>query len=74
MDRLGDFSAAVAAAKELMGVPSTQGVAVVQIRPPRSIPVRGAGLLAELGDLWISLTTLFEERVLTLMPWEISLR
>jgi protease IV len=74
VDRLGDFSAAVAAAKELMGVPSTQGVAVVQIRPPRSIPVRGAGLLAELGDIWTGLTTLFEERVLVLMPWEISLR
>jgi protease-4 len=74
VDRLGDFSAAVVAAKELMGVPESRGVAVVQIRPPRSVPVRGPGLLAELGDLWTSLTTLFEERVLALMPWEISLK
>ncbi len=74
IDRLGDFPAAVIAAKELMGVPESRAVAVVQIRPPRSSPVRGPGLLAELGDLWTSLTTLLEERVLALMPWEISLR
>ena len=74
VDRLGDFSAAVVAAKELMRVPESRGVAVVQIRPPRSVPLRGPGMLAELGDLWTSLTTLLEERVLALMPWEISLR
>lgn len=74
VDRLGDFSAAVAAAKELMGVSPARGVAVVQIRPRRSGPVRGPGVLAEFEDLWTSLTTLFGERVLSLMPWEISLR
>ena len=74
VDRLGDFPAAVAAAKELMGVPPARAVAVVQIRPPRSAAIRGPGLLAELGELWAGLTALFEERVLALVPWEISFR
>ncbi len=74
VDRLGDFSAAIVAAKELMGVPPGRSVAVVQIRPPRSVAILGPGLLAELGELWADFTTLFEERVLALMPWEISLR
>ena len=74
VDRLGDFSTAVAAAKELMGVPPDGAVAVVQIRPPRSAPIGGAGLLAELGEFWSGLAALLEERVLALMPWEITLR
>lgn len=74
VDRLGDFPAAVNVAKELMGVPESRAVPVVQIRPPRHVPLRGAGFLAELADLWTGLTTLVEERVLALIPWEISLR
>ena len=74
VDRLGDFPAAVVAAKELMRVPEWRQVAVVQIRPPRSVPLPGRGLLAELEEIWTGLITLIEERVLALMPWEISLR
>jgi protease-4 len=74
VDRLGDFPAAVAAVKELMGVPESRAVPVVLIRPPRGVPVRGAGMLAELGEAGANLAALLEEQVLALTPWELSLR
>ena len=72
VDALGDFQAAVAAAKELMGVPSSQNIAVLHIRPPRNLPVPSA--LSTLGDMWSDLTALLEERALALMPWDLRLR
>ena len=73
VDRLGDFPTAVAAAKELTGIPDSRGVAVVPVRPPRAVGIR-APVLAELGDVWTGLSSLFEERVLALAPWEILFR
>ncbi len=74
VDTLGDFQAAVAAAKELMGVPPSQNIAVLHIRPPRNLPVPSASALSTLGDMWSDLTALLEERTLALMPWDLRLR
>jgi protease-4 len=73
VDRLGDFSTAVGAAKELMGVPEARRVPVVAIRPPRATALR-PGLVTELRDSWADLSSLFAERVLALAPWEILFR
>jgi ClpP class serine protease len=72
VDRLGDFPTAVAAIKELMGIPDSRGVAVVPVRPPRAVALRAPAVLTELGDVWTDLSSLFGERVLALAPWEIS--
>ena len=72
VDRLGDFPTAVAAAKELTGIPDSRGVAVVPVRPPRAVALRAPAVLTELGDVWTDLSSLFGERVLALAPWEIS--
>jgi protease-4 len=72
VDRLGDFPTAVAAVKELMGIPDSRGVAVVPVRPPRAVALRAPAVLTELGDVWTDLSSLFGERVLALAPWEIS--
>jgi len=76
VDDLGDFPAAVAAAKQLMGVPESRDVPVVLIRPPRSAAAGGLGPLAiaGLGETWAWIAALVEERALALMPWEIALR
>ena len=74
VDRLGDFATAVAAAKELAGIPDSRGVAVVPVRPPRAVGLRAPAVLTELGDVWTALSSLFVERVLALAPWEILFR
>ena len=74
VDRLGDFPTAVAAAKELTGIPDSRGVAVVTVRPPRAVGIRAPAVLTELGDVWTGFSSLFEERVLALAPWEIMFR
>ena len=74
VDRLGDFPTAVAAAKELTGIPDSRGVAVVPVRPPRAVGLRAPAVLTELGDVWTALSSQFVERVLALAPWEILFR
>jgi protease IV len=74
VDAVGDFPAAVAAAKELMGVPAGRDVPLLHIRAPRSVAVGSGGARAALGDLWTGVAALLEERALTLMPWDLHLR
>jgi len=74
VDGLGDFPAAVAAAKHLMGVPESRDVPVVLVRPPRSATAGGLGPLAGLGEIWGGLAALVDERALVLMPWEVAPR
>jgi len=74
VDTLGDFSTAVDAAKELMGLPSSWVVPVIPIKPPRAVALGGRGLLGGLTGAWAELAAILEERVVTLMPWDLSLR
>ncbi len=74
VDALGDFVTAVDTAKELMGVPAARVVPVIQIRPPRAAPLGGRGLLAGVTGAWTDLAAALEERILALMPWDLSLR
>ncbi len=77
VDALGDFQAALDAAKELMGVSPSWLVPVVQIKPPPGVPVGVRGPFAPLAGAWeapAGLGTLLEERVLALLPWEVGLR
>jgi protease IV len=74
VDRLGDFLTAVAAVKELTGIPESRGVAVVPVRPPRAVGLGPPSVLTGFGDVWTGLSSLFEERVLALAPWEIWFR
>ena len=73
VDALGDFSAAVDTAKELMGVPPSRSVPVIPIRPPRDAPVGRSGMLAEIGEAVERISSLVEERVFTVMPWNLRL-
>lgn len=88
VDTLGDFFTAVDAAKALMGVPASSVVPVVVIKPPQGVPLGGRGLFARLAGVWGTLgdawwgvadavadaAALLEERVLVLMPWDLSWR
>jgi protease-4 len=75
VDKLGDFQVAIDAAKEMMRVPASWAVPVVQIKAPPALPLRGIKApLAEIGDAWRDLSALLEERILTLMPWDLGLR
>ena len=74
VDRIGDFPTAVAAAKELMGIPDSRGVAVVPVRPPRAVALRAPAVLTDLGEVWTGLFSLLGERVLAIAPWEILFR
>ena len=73
VDALGDFSAAVGAAKELMGIPPSQNVPVIPIRPPRDAPVGRSSVLKEISEAVDRITSLLEERVFTVMPWDLRL-
>ncbi len=81
VDTLGDFFTAVDTAKELMGIPASRVVPVIQIRPPRGVPLGYRGFLggladawAEVADAWADLAAILEERILALTPWDVSLR
>ncbi len=83
VDALGDFPAAVAAAKELMGVPASRQVPLIHVRPPRSVPLWNLGSPTALDWVWsglaplstlASLAALLDEHVLALMPWDLRLR
>lgn len=74
VDALGDFEAAVDAAKELMGVPPSRSVPVIPIRPPRDAPVGRGDVVADIGGAVGRVSALLAERVLTVMPWDLWLR
>ncbi len=74
IDALGDFTAAVEAAKELMGVPAARSVPVIPIRPPQDVPVVTRGLAMDISTVIGGIAALLEEHVLTLMPWDLRLR
>ncbi len=88
VDTLGDFFTAIDTAKQLMGLPASRIVPVVLIKAPPGVPLGGRGVLGSLAvawggifgawamavDVWADLAALLEERVLALLPWDLSLR
>jgi protease-4 len=73
VDVLGDFRAAVNAAKELTGA-AAETVPVVHIRPPRGPSAAPEHPVAALAEIAAGVAALLEERVLALFPWEVSVR
>jgi len=74
VDALGDFPAAVDAAKDLMGVAPARTVPVVHVRAPRGAARPPEHPIEALRELAVGAGAFLEERVLALFPWEVSLR
>ncbi len=74
VDVLGDFPAAIGAARELMGIAPGRAVPIVHIRPPRGAARAPEHPIAALGEIAAGVGAFLEERVLALFPWEVSLR
>ncbi len=73
VDQLGDFTDALDAAKHLMGVAAPRRVAVVHVRAPNAVSISRP--MASVRHLLTpGLAALLEEPILTLLPWEISIR
>jgi len=74
VDALGDFPAALAAAKDLMGVAAARTASVVYVRPPRGASRPPEHPVAAVLEIAAGAGAFFEERVLALFPWEVSVR
>ncbi|MDQ7820611.1 MAG: signal peptide peptidase SppA [Armatimonadota bacterium] len=66
VDELGDFEAAVQAARELAGLPRDADVAVVTVRPPRYVPIPDSA--AAWGHALRQVADLLAEPALLVMP------
>ncbi len=74
VDELGDFTAAVDAAKRLMGIARSRAVRVVHVRPPRGLALPNSSASEALSALAPALGALLEERILAVMPYQVSVR
>jgi protease-4 len=73
VDQLGDFPDAVDAAKHLMGIAASCRVPVVHVRAPNAVAISPPA--ASVRNLLApGLAALLDDPILTLLPWEISIR